>query len=104
MIDGSFICQWAKVQNQHGNKYFFPSLYLSDFVLLCIHARTLRSQDAGLLIVPRILKQTAEGRAFSYFYVMVTDVIFLSSFAPPCACAVVKVFEGYSLPCFRLVN
>uniref|UniRef100_A0A8C7S3I0 Reverse transcriptase domain-containing protein n=1 Tax=Oncorhynchus mykiss TaxID=8022 RepID=A0A8C7S3I0_ONCMY len=40
--------------------------YLSDLVLPYIPTRTLRSQDAGLLIVPRIFKQTAGGRAFSY--------------------------------------
>uniref|UniRef100_A0A8K9WPT9 Reverse transcriptase domain-containing protein n=1 Tax=Oncorhynchus mykiss TaxID=8022 RepID=A0A8K9WPT9_ONCMY len=40
--------------------------YLSDLVLPYIPTRTLRSQDAGLLIVPRISKQTAGGRAFSY--------------------------------------
>ncbi|CDR10475.1 unnamed protein product, partial [Oncorhynchus mykiss] len=33
--------------------------YLSDLVLPYIPTRTLRSQDAGLLIVPRISKQTA---------------------------------------------
>ena len=36
--------------------------YLSDY----IPTRTLRSQDAGLLTVPIISKQTAGGRAFSY--------------------------------------
>uniref|UniRef100_A0A8K9ULD5 Reverse transcriptase domain-containing protein n=1 Tax=Oncorhynchus mykiss TaxID=8022 RepID=A0A8K9ULD5_ONCMY len=41
-------------------------IYLSDLVLPYIPTRTLRSQDAGLLIVPRIFKQTAGGRAFSY--------------------------------------
>ena len=41
-------------------------LSLSDLVLPYIPTRTLRSQDAGLLIVPRISKQTAGGRAFSY--------------------------------------
>ena len=40
--------------------------YLSDLVLPYIPTRTLRSQDAGLLIVPRISRQTAGGRAFSY--------------------------------------
>ena len=40
--------------------------YLSDLVLPYIPTRTLRSQDAGLLIVPRISKQTAGGKAFSY--------------------------------------
>jgi hypothetical protein len=40
--------------------------YLSDLVLPYIPACTLRSQDAGPLIVPRISKQTAGGRAFSY--------------------------------------
>ena len=40
--------------------------YLSDLVLPYIPTRTLWSQDAGLLIVPRISKQTAGGRAFSY--------------------------------------
>ena len=40
--------------------------YLSDLVLPYIPTRTLRSQDAGLLIVPRISNQTAGGRAFSY--------------------------------------
>ena len=39
---------------------------LSDLVLPYIPTRTLRSQDAGLLTVPRISKQTAGGRAFSY--------------------------------------
>ena len=40
--------------------------YLSDLILPYIPTHTLRSQDAGLLIVPRISKQTAGGRAFSY--------------------------------------
>ena len=40
--------------------------YLSDLVLPYIPTRTLRSQDVGLLTVPRISKQTAESRAFSY--------------------------------------
>ena len=40
--------------------------HLSDLVLSYIPTCTLRSQDAGLLIVPRIFKQTAGGRAFSY--------------------------------------
>ena len=40
--------------------------YLSDLVLSYIPTCTLWSQDAGLLIVPRISKQTAGGRAFSY--------------------------------------
>uniref|UniRef100_A0A8K9XV18 Reverse transcriptase domain-containing protein n=1 Tax=Oncorhynchus mykiss TaxID=8022 RepID=A0A8K9XV18_ONCMY len=40
--------------------------YLSDLVLAYIPTRTLWSQDAGLLIVPTISKQTAGGRAFSY--------------------------------------
>ena len=40
--------------------------YLSDLVLPCIPTRTLRIQDAGLLIVPRISYQTAGERAFSY--------------------------------------
>ena len=40
--------------------------YLSALVLPYIPTRTLRAQDAGLLIVPRISKQTAGGRAFSY--------------------------------------
>uniref|UniRef100_A0A8K9XAS1 Reverse transcriptase domain-containing protein n=1 Tax=Oncorhynchus mykiss TaxID=8022 RepID=A0A8K9XAS1_ONCMY len=40
--------------------------YLSDLVLPYIPTRMLRSQDAGLLIVPSISKQTAGGRAFSY--------------------------------------
>jgi hypothetical protein len=37
-----------------------------DLVLTYIHTHTLRSQDAGLLIDPRISKQIAGGRAFSY--------------------------------------
>ena len=41
--------------------------HLSDLVLPYIPTRTLWSQYAGLLIVPRISKQTAEGRAFSYW-------------------------------------
>ena len=40
--------------------------YLSDVVLPYIPTRTLRSQDAGLLTAPRISKQTAGGRVFSY--------------------------------------
>ena len=40
--------------------------YLSDLVLPYIPTRTLRSQDAGLLIVPRISKQTTGSRAFYY--------------------------------------
>ena len=40
--------------------------YLSDLVLQYIPTRTVWSQDAGLLIVPRISKQTTGGRAFSY--------------------------------------
>ncbi|CDQ80224.1 unnamed protein product [Oncorhynchus mykiss] len=40
--------------------------YLSDLVLPNIPKSTLWSQDAGLLIVPRISKQTDGGRAFSY--------------------------------------
>uniref|UniRef100_A0A8C7MTC0 UV radiation resistance associated gene n=1 Tax=Oncorhynchus kisutch TaxID=8019 RepID=A0A8C7MTC0_ONCKI len=40
--------------------------YLSDLVLPYIPTRTLWSQDAGLLCVPRISKQTAGVRAFSY--------------------------------------
>ena len=40
--------------------------YLSDLVLLYIPTRMLRSQNAGLLIVPRISKQTAGSGAFSY--------------------------------------
>ena len=39
--------------------------HLSDLVLPYIPTHTLLSQDAGLLIVPRISKQTAGGRAFS---------------------------------------
>ena len=38
----------------------------ADLVLPYIPTRTLRSQDAGFLIVPRISKQTAGGRVFSY--------------------------------------
>ncbi len=30
IIDWSFLCQWANVQNQQGIKYFFPPLYLTD--------------------------------------------------------------------------
>ena len=40
--------------------------YLSDLVLPYIPTRTLRSQDASLLTVPIISKQTAGGRTFSY--------------------------------------
>jgi hypothetical protein len=40
--------------------------YLSNLVLPYIPTHTLRSQDAGFLIVPRISKQTAGGTAFSY--------------------------------------
>ncbi len=28
IIDWSFLCQWANVQNQQGIKYFFPPLYI----------------------------------------------------------------------------
>ena len=31
IIDWSFLCQWANVQNQQGIKYFFPSLYQHNF-------------------------------------------------------------------------
>ena len=41
-------------------------IHLSDLVLPYIPTHTLRSQDAVLLIVHRISKQTAGGRAFSY--------------------------------------
>jgi hypothetical protein len=40
--------------------------YLSDLVLPYIPTRTLWSQDTGLLTLPRISKETAGGRAFSY--------------------------------------
>ena len=40
--------------------------YLSDLVLPYIPTCTLQSEDAGLLIVLRISKQTAGGRAFSF--------------------------------------
>ena len=40
--------------------------YFSDLDLLYIPTCTLWSQDVGLLTVPRISKQTAGGRAFSY--------------------------------------
>jgi hypothetical protein len=40
--------------------------HLSDLVLPYIPTRTLGSQDAGLLIDPRMSKQTAGGRASSY--------------------------------------
>ena len=40
--------------------------YLSHLVLPYIPTRALQSQDEGLLIVPRISKQTAGGKAFSY--------------------------------------
>jgi hypothetical protein len=40
--------------------------YLTNLFLLYIPTHTVWSQDAGLLIVPRISKQTAGGRAFSY--------------------------------------
>ena len=39
--------------------------YLAEMIKPYIPTRNLRSQDAGLLIVPRISKQTAGGRAFS---------------------------------------
>ena len=40
--------------------------YRSDLVLLYIPTHMLWSQDPGVLIVPRISKQTAGGRAFSH--------------------------------------
>ncbi|KAJ7987687.1 hypothetical protein DPEC_G00329060 [Dallia pectoralis] len=40
--------------------------YLAELVQPYIPTRNLRSKDAGLLIVPKISKQTAGGRAFSY--------------------------------------
>ena len=40
--------------------------HLSNLVLPYIPTRTIRSQDAGLLVVPRNYKQTAGGRGFSY--------------------------------------
>jgi hypothetical protein len=39
--------------------------YLTNLVLLYIPTRTLRSKDTGLLIVPKISKQTAGGSTFS---------------------------------------
>ena len=56
--------------------------YLSDLVLPNIPTCTLQSQDAGLLTVPRISKQTAGGRAFSYsapFLLRGLPIICLSS-------------------------
>lgn len=41
-------------------------LYLSDLLSPYIPSRTLRSQSAGLLVVPKIAKITMGGRAFSY--------------------------------------
>ena len=40
--------------------------YLFNLVLPYIPTHMLRSQDAGLVIVPRMSKQSAGGRAFSY--------------------------------------
>ena len=40
--------------------------YLAEMIQPYIPTRNLRSQDAGLLIVPRISKQTVGGRAFSH--------------------------------------
>uniref|UniRef100_A0A667Z0D5 Reverse transcriptase domain-containing protein n=1 Tax=Myripristis murdjan TaxID=586833 RepID=A0A667Z0D5_9TELE len=44
---------------------FAPS-YLSDLLKPYIPSRALRSQNAGLLCLPRIKKKSAGGRAFSY--------------------------------------
>ena len=52
--------------------------YLSNLVLPYIPTHTLQSQDTGLLTVPRISKQTARGRAFSY------KATFLEWSAYPC--------------------
>ena len=41
-------------------------LYLQDLIVPYIPKRTLRSQSAGLLVVPRIHKSRLGGRAFSY--------------------------------------
>ncbi|XP_067097450.1 uncharacterized protein [Osmerus mordax] len=41
-------------------------LYLSGLLAPYCPARTLRSQDAGYLVVPKVKKKTAGGRAFSY--------------------------------------
>ena len=46
--------------------HWLAPTYLFDLVLPYIPTCTLRSQDAGLLTVPRISKQTAGGRAFTY--------------------------------------
>ncbi|MCJ8747469.1 hypothetical protein PDJAM_G00153810, partial [Pangasius djambal] len=40
--------------------------YLSDMLVPYVPPRLLRSKDAGCLLVPRIAKTTAGGRAFSY--------------------------------------
>uniref|UniRef100_A0A8C4RJ50 Reverse transcriptase domain-containing protein n=1 Tax=Erpetoichthys calabaricus TaxID=27687 RepID=A0A8C4RJ50_ERPCA len=40
--------------------------YLSELIMTYKPERTLRSQDAGLLMIPRINKITVGGRAFSY--------------------------------------
>lgn len=41
-------------------------LYLNDLLNSYTPSRTLRSQDAGLLVIPKIAKITIGGRAFSY--------------------------------------
>ena len=90
--------------------------YVSDLVIpTCM----LQSQDAGLLTVPRISKQTAGGRAFSYrvpflwnglpIHVRDADsvstfVIFLSGFVPPRVRTVGEIFVGYTRPCLRVVG
>ena len=43
------------------------SVLISSFLHRYIPAQTLRSQNAGLLIVPRVSKCTVGGRAFSYW-------------------------------------
>ncbi|KAJ0022765.1 hypothetical protein NQD34_014899 [Periophthalmus magnuspinnatus] len=40
--------------------------YLQDAIVLYQPNRALRSQNAGLLVVPRVSKSTVGGRAFSY--------------------------------------
>ena len=40
--------------------------YLRDALVLYHPNRTLRSQNAGLLVVPRVCKSTVGARAFSY--------------------------------------
>uniref|UniRef100_A0A4W6G917 Reverse transcriptase domain-containing protein n=1 Tax=Lates calcarifer TaxID=8187 RepID=A0A4W6G917_LATCA len=61
-LDGIALAPSSTVKNLNGQA---PS-YLKDLIVPYNPTRTLRSQNAGLLVVPRVSKSRMGGRAFSY--------------------------------------